>query len=219
MNLLQEWIFFFRSGLNDGLKVTLVVLGVSIVTTLVWGGIVALMRLSKIKLLRSLSTAYIEIFRGTPILLQILILFALLPQLTGIFLAPFTVAIMAITLNAGGYMAESYRSGFESVPVGLQEAATALGMRNTTTLWRVRLPIMLSITMPAIGNVIVQILLTTPFVFLVGIQDLMSKAHELMTKVADFSVYLFVTVIYVCLGLLISWLNSKIEKRIRIPGL
>jgi His/Glu/Gln/Arg/opine family amino acid ABC transporter permease subunit len=219
MPLLDRWvIYFIERGLYSGLFVALRVLAVTAFTTVVWGLVCALMRMSSSKVLRFLATAYVEIFRGTPLLIQLLIIFAAIPMITGIFFSPFVSAVLALTLNAGSYMAESYRSGFMAVPVGQREAASSLGMSRLVILRRVILPQAIRVILPATGNVIISLLLTTPFVYLVGLQDMMAKANQIVSFTGDFSVYLLVTIIYAIIGTIMFVGNSFLEQKLRIAS-
>lgn len=218
MELFSRWWYYYTEFLSYGLTVTLRVFAVGIVCILVWGLVVAVMRTSKIKPLRFLALAYIEFFRSTPFLVQLLAIFAALPIFLGVFLSPFLTALVALTLNSGGYMAEGYRSGLESVPIGQREAAAGLGMSSMQAFRRVILPQAFRIFLPAIGNTMAATLLSTPFVFLVGLEDLMSRANYIQETTSDFSVYLLVVIIYSVIGLMIVLGTSWLERHLRIAG-
>ncbi len=216
MDVLSRWAkYFTEGGLDRGLLVTLETFLAASALTIIWGLIVALVRTSPIRPLRWLAVGYIEIFRGTPLLVQLFTFFAALPLLTSLKFSPFQTATLALTLNTGGYLAESYRAGFQAVPRGQHEAGAALGMPAYLIFWRVTLPQAIRIILPAIGNTVAGLLLTTPFVFLVGLEDMMAKAGQIMNRSADWSVYMLVTLIYTTLGLLLVWLNSWLERRFR----
>jgi polar amino acid transport system permease protein len=123
--------------------------------------------------------------------------------------------MLALTLNAGGYLAESYRAGFQAVPPGQHEAAAALGMPEALIFWRVTLPQAIRIILPSVGNTIAGLLLTTPFVFLVGLEDMMAKAVQVMNRTADWSVFVLVTLIYTVLGLILVGVNAWLEHRFK----
>lgn len=164
--MLNRWLDYWTTGgLEHGFVVTMEAFIVASVLTVLWGMVVALVRVNPIKPLRFVAIAYIELFRGTPLLIQLLTFFAAIPIVTGFQLPPFQTAMLALTLNAGGYLAESYRSGFQAVPRGQREAALALGMSEALAFWRVTLPQAIRVILPAIGNTIAGLLLTTPFVF------------------------------------------------------
>lgn len=218
MDLLGRWAQYF-SALWPGLIVTLQVMIVASICTLLWGLVVALVRMSAFKPFRLLAIAYIEFFRGTPLLVQLLALYAALPVLTGIYLPAFGTALLALTANAGGYVAEAYRSGFEAVPTGQREAASALGMDAVLVFRRVVFPQAIRVILPAVGNTITSLLLTTPFVFLVGMADMMAKTNWVFNFHSDFSVYALATLIYATLAMILVAGNTLLERRLRLPGL
>jgi polar amino acid transport system permease protein len=218
LELLNRWAFYFTDSIGAGLALTLQVLVVSVITTLLFGLVIAVMRMSPIRPVKWLAQAYIEIFRGTPMLVQILVLFAALPILTGWFLTGFQTAILAMTLNAGSYMAESYRSGLEAVPAGQREAAASLGMGPLLAFRRVVFPQAIKIVLPAIGNTITGMLLATSFIFLVGLLDMMARANLILWQTGDFSVYILVTLIYVSIGLMLVGGTKYMEARLRQDG-
>lgn len=175
--------------------------------------LVAWARLSRVKPIRWLAIAYIEIFRGTPIIVQMLTIFTVLPSL-GLRLPPFESAVIALVLNAGGYLTENIRSAFRSIPNGPKEVADALGMKPLVKLRRVIIPQSLKVMIPVFASTLLVILLTTPFVFLVGVQDLMMKAGAVQRRTGDFTVFLQVALIYVVISLIISIIAARVERRL-----
>lgn len=215
MELFSRWAFYFTDSIGAGLITVLQVLVVSAITTILFGLVVAVMRMNPFRPIRYVAQAYIEVFRGTPLLVQILVLFAALPILTGWFLTSFQTAILAMTLNAGSYMAESYRSGLEAVPVGQREAAASLGMSPLLGFRRVVLPQAIRIVLPAIGNTVTGMLLATSFIFLVGLNDMMARANLILWQTGDFSIYVLVTLIYVSIGLVLVVGTKYMEARFK----
>jgi len=216
MELLIKFWDWTSADMIDSIIVVLKVLVVCSFTTIAWALIIVLMRISKLFILRWFAISYIEFFRGTPLIVQILIIFNYLPHF-GIMLSSFQAAVLSLTLNAGGYLAESYRSGFQAVPLGQKEAALALGMSKIRSIIRVDIPIAFRIVLPAIGNIIVGILLTTPFIYLVGMEDLMMRANDLMRRTMDWSVYGYITCIYIIIGLMLTGFNYLMEKKTQLP--
>jgi His/Glu/Gln/Arg/opine family amino acid ABC transporter permease subunit len=214
--VLGNWWSYFQTELATGLVVTLKVLVISSVTTASWGAVIVALRLSGIAPLRWFAVAYVEFFRGTPLIVQVLVIFAFLPSI-GIRFPAMETAVIALTLNAGGYMAEFYRAGIQAVPKGQIEAAAALGMNRWTTVHRLIAPVAIRVILPAVGNITISILLTTPFVYLVGLQELMARAGLIQIRTSDFTVYLEIVLIYVVLGLLLTAANSWLERRLRLP--
>lgn len=206
------WIGY-SGELLEGLRATLIVTLVASALTVIWASFVTWLRLSQSMLMRGLAIAYIELFRGTPIIIQIFAIFTVLP-VVGIRFPPFEAAVIALVLNAGGYLTENIRSAFRSIPAGLIEVADALGMTPIMKLRRVIIPQSLKVMIPVCANTLLFILLTTPFVFLVGIQDLMMKAGSIQRRTGDYSVFLEVTAIYVALALLIHFIAARLERRL-----
>jgi His/Glu/Gln/Arg/opine family amino acid ABC transporter permease subunit len=217
VELLSRWVDYFQTYLREGLTVTILTTIVGTALTIPWALVVTAARTSRVALIRFIGVAYIEIFRGTPILVQLFTFFFALPVLLGIFLPPYPTSVLVLALNAGGYLAESYRSGFEAVPNGQREAALALGMTRVIALRRVVMPQALRIIVPAIGNTMIIILLTTPLTGVIGNPDLMFEANRAETITHDFSVYAEISVIYVILGLTLAALNGRLERRLRLP--
>jgi His/Glu/Gln/Arg/opine family amino acid ABC transporter permease subunit len=217
MDLFERWGHYWGYGIASGLETTLLASVVALATTILWAAVIAGCRVSHTPL-RYVAIGYIEFFRSTPLLVQLLTIFAALPILTGIYLDPFPNAILSLTLNAGGYLAESFRSGFAAVPIGQYEAGAALGMSQWTRLRRVIAPQALRIILPAVGNATIVIVLATPFVYLVGLQDLMGQANRIQLTYDDFSPFLMVSLIYIVLGILLAAGNGWLERRLRLPA-
>lgn len=216
MSFLSNWATYWtEGGLSRGFVNTMSAFVVASVLTVVWAMVVAVLRMSPIAPVRVVAIAYIEIFRGTPLLVQLLTFFATLPIMIGLQLPPFETAVLVLTLNFGPYLAESYRSGLQAVPRGQSEAGLAIGMSRVQVFRRVTLPLAARIVLPAIGNTLAGLLLTTSFVFLVGLEDMAAKANQIMNRTNDWSVYLFVTLIYVGLGLVLLAGNNWVERRFR----
>ncbi|MFO1058617.1 MAG: amino acid ABC transporter permease [Dongiaceae bacterium] len=215
MSQLAQWgSYWTAGGLSRGFGNTMAAFLVSALLTLVWGMVVAILRMSPILPLRWLAIAYIEVFRGTPMLVQLLTFFATVPMVIGLQLPPFETAVLALVLNTGGYVAESYRSGLQAVPRGQIEAGLAIGMSRRTVFVRVTLPLAIRVVLPAVGNMLAGLLLTTSFVFVVGLEDMAAKANQIMNRTGDWSVYLLITLIYVGLGLVLLAGNNRLERRL-----
>ena len=216
MTLLASWASYWTTGgLARGFTNTMAAFVVASALTILWGLVVAVLRMSPLAPVRLAAIAYIEIFRGTPLLVQLLTFFAAIPIVTGLQLPPFETAVLALALNAGGYLAESYRSGLQAVPRGQIEAGLAMGMSKARVFLRITLPLAVRVILPAVGNTLAGLLLTTSFVFVVGLEDMAAKASQIMNRTGDWSVFLFVTLIYVALGLLLLAGNNRLERRYR----
>ena len=129
MNFLAHWATYWTQGeIAIGFVNTMEAFVVASVLTILWAAVVTLIRMSPLAPLRFAAIGYIEIFRGTPLLVQLLTFFAAIPIVTQLQLPPFETAVVALALNAGAYLAEGYRSGLQAVPIGQREAGLAIGM-------------------------------------------------------------------------------------------
>jgi polar amino acid transport system permease protein len=137
-----------------------------------------LMKMSSNRAIKGSAVVYIEIFRGTSLLVQLYWIFFVLP-LFGVTLEKFTAGWVAIGLNAGAYGAELVRGGIMAVPKGQWEAATAINMSAARRMWRIILPQALVNMLPAWGNLMVEILKGTALVSLISVADLMFQAKQI----------------------------------------
>lgn len=153
MSVLNQSMKWLMSGLGYTAILTLI----AMITSLIVGLFTALARISKRRWLRTLAGVYINIFRGTPLLVQVIILFFAFPYL-GIQMDRWTTAILALTLNNGSYVAEFIRGGIQSIDAGQEEAAKSLGMNYVKMMFFVILPQALKQALPALANSFVSLL-------------------------------------------------------------
>lgn len=177
-------------------------------------------KLSSNWLVRVPSIAYIEIFRGTSLLVQMFWLYFALP-LIGVRLEPTTAGILALSLNIGAYGAEVVRGAIQAVDPGQYEAAVALNFTRRYTLWNVALPQALVEMMPPFGNLIVQNLKDTALVSLITLADLTFRAQNLRNLTLDsVPIYTLTLIIYFILALLLiafmRWLERVIAVRVGV---
>lgn len=177
---MSYWQFLFEFGprLLDGTLVTAIQFLISAVLTTFIALTVGLMKLSSNIAVRSTAIAYIEIFRGTSLLVQIYWIFFVLP-LFGITLDKFYAGFFAVGLNLGAYGAELVRGGIQSVPIGQWEAAYSLSMSSPKRMWRIILPQAVYNLLPAWGNLMIELLKATALVSLISVADLMFQAKQI----------------------------------------
>jgi cystine transport system permease protein len=215
-DMFGTWLTYLRGDLWPGLATTIQLTVVCTVLTVIWAIVPALMRMSGNRVANAAAMAYIEVFRSTPSLVQLFAVFFGLAVL-GVLIDPWPAAILVLVLNAGGSLAESYRSGFQAVPNGQRESAASLGMNQRVAFRRVVFPIAVRIILPAIGNMTINILLITPIAALIGVEDLMYEALAIQGREHDWSVYLLIAILYVILGLGLSSANGYAERRLKLP--
>ena len=162
-----------------GLRLTVLLAVVSIVIGIGIGLAVALARLSRFVLLRAAAGLYVDIWRSTPFLAQILWVFFALPILTGITFSAFAAGIITLSCNVGASLAEIFRAGILSLPAGQRQAALALGMTRRQALHRVVLPQAIGRVLPPIGSAFISLCKDTSLVSVINLQELMWHAQTL----------------------------------------
>ena len=213
-----DWNVVFNSfpKLMSGLGLTLQLTAISAVIGLVAGFLVCLMAMSKIAPLRWLAIAFIEIFRCTPALVQIVWIFYCVPIFFGIFWDPFTMAVLALGLNITAFNAEAYRAAIQTIPSSHYDASTALGLSAAKRTIYVVLPQAVMIANPVLLTNTIGLLQQTSLVAIVAIADLMYQGKSLATQTyRPIEIYTLVALIYFALSLPMSQVVSYIEARLR----
>lgn len=181
----------FLLGAVNTLKLTLL----SQLAAIVLGFVIALAKMSRLVILEKLAGAYIWVFRGIPVLVQLIFVYNALPRF-GITLSEFQTALVALALNEAAYMAEIIRAGLESVGKGQHRAARALGMNNWQRMRYVVLPQALRVITPPTGNQFIGMLKTSSMASVVGYTDLLMSAQQAASANFDYVNTLIAAVIY-----------------------
>jgi cystine transport system permease protein len=186
---------------------------ISFVLGLVVALVVALMRLSPVRAVSGAARTYISIIRGTPLLLQLFIIYYGLPA-AGVRFDPFPAAVLAFTLNVGGYAAEVIRSSILAVPKGQWEAASTVGMNYATTLQRVVLPQATRTAIPPLSNTLISLVKDTSLASTIQVTELLRVGQEAAAPTYQFFALYGVAAVYywvICLAL--SFGQSRLEER------
>lgn len=208
--------------LIKGAYMTLELTAIAVALGTLLGLFLALNRLSKMKILSWSAAAYIDFFRGTPLLVQIMIIHFGLPQLAAdtpfaYTPNPFISAILALTLNSGAYVAEIFRSGIQSIDKGQMEAARSLGMSQWQSMRFVILPQAFKRVIPPLGNEFIAMLKDSSLVMVLSLQELMMVAKGVAGReFRFFEIYLAAAVLYLVMTLTISRWVSYTERRLRV---
>jgi polar amino acid transport system substrate-binding protein len=211
---LQRYVFKFTPLLLQGAWVTLQLSVTGMSLAIVLGLALALARLYGPWPLRWLSVAYVELFRGTPLLIQLFILFYGLPHF-GIRLTPVIAAILGLGLNYAAYEAENYRAGLLAVPKGQMEAALALGMSRAQSLRHVLLPQAVRAVLPPVTNDFISILKDSSLVSVITMVELTKVYGELAATYYDWlGLGLLTALLYFLIGLPFVWLARRLETRL-----
>lgn len=175
--------------------------------------VVALMRLSPVRVVSGVARVYISIIRGTPLLLQLFLIYYGLPSV-GIRFDPFPAAIIALSLNVGGYAAEVIRAAILSVPKGQWEAASTIGMGYATTLRKVVLPQATRNAIPPLSNTLISLVKDTSLASTIQVGELMRKAQEVAAPTFQFfELYAVAAAYYWVVCHLLSILQNRLEQR------
>jgi cystine transport system permease protein len=176
--------------------------------------VLALSRLSRLRGLRGLAASYISIIRGTPLLLQLFIIFYGLPSI-GIVLDPWPSAIVAFSMNVGGYAAETIRAAILSVPVGQWEAAATVGLGRAATLRYIILPQAARVAVPPLSNTLISLVKDTSLASAVLVTEIFRKSQELAAPTFQFFLlYGLAAVYYWIVSQGLTVVQSRVEKRL-----
>lgn len=212
LEVLDEKGWYFLQELLGGWPETVSVAIGSLAFALVFGLFIALVRLSRWRVLRVLAIAYIEFFRGTPALVQIFVIYFGLPD-TGIQPSPFQAAILCLGLNGAAYLAEIYRAGIQAIHGGQMEAALSLGMMPAHAMRYIILPQAIRIMLPPITNFSIVLLKDTSIIFSVGVVEMMAKSRNLITETLQSGVVLLMLgAIYLCMTIPMARIAARLER-------
>lgn len=217
---LEKYYRFFLEGVQN----TLIIAFFTVLFGTLLGILMAMAKLSGIKPLKWLATAYIEFFRGTPLMVQLMFIFYGLPMIGVTFpdvpfienFQRFAAGIVAMSLNSCAYVAEVIRSGIQAVDVGQMEAARSLGFKKSQSMTLVILPQAIRNILPALGNEFVTVIKESSIVSVIGIADLMFRTNGVKAKNYKTLECLFIAaMIYFVLTFVSSRLISLMERRLR----
>ena len=208
----------FPRLLGYGIRVTIPLTVLSFALALVISVIVALIQYADIRGLRQLCRFYIWIIRGTPLLVQLYLVFYGLPSL-GIVLAAFPTAVLVFGFNEGAYMAESVRGALESVSRGQVEAGYCVGMSYIQIMWHIVLPQAFRIAFPALGNSLISMVKGTSLAATITVMEMFRQAQVINGRVYEsLGLYSEVALIYLMFCTVLTWLQRWGEKRLNSYG-
>lgn len=198
----------------DGLGVTVsITLGAICIST-VLGMVLCLMKLSRYKILRWPAQAYIDIIRGIPVVVQLLIMYNVV--LLNVTDNKMVVAIVAFGLNSSAYMAEIYRSGINAVDPGQMEAGRSLGLTKTQTMWHIIFPQAIKNCLPTYTSEFIVLVKETAVVGYIALTDLTKVYSAIQSKTYDaFGPLLIIAVAYFCITKVLSIIFARMERRLR----
>ncbi|WP_010298359.1 amino acid ABC transporter permease [Candidatus Odyssella thessalonicensis] len=199
----------------EGLTVTLKFTLLSLLCGLPLGIGLAVAKLSFKPVIRSLASAYTSLFRGTPLLVQLGLIYYATPQLTGYTISAFEAGILTFALNSAAYSSEIIRAGIQSVDKGQWEAAQMLGLSRRQTIFGIIMPQAIRNTLPALVNEMIDLLKESSLISTIGEADLLRQAQKVASeKYLYFEPLILAAACYYIIVMFIAWLAKRLEKRL-----
>lgn len=202
--------------LIEGVKMTILLTLASVIIGIILGLITALMRMSRIIVFRSISAAYIEIVRGTPILVQIFLIYFGLPELIGFNIPEFPASVIALGFNSGAYVAEIIRAGIQAVDRGQAEASYSLGMNSVMTMRYIIIPQAVKNILPALVNEFITLIKESSIVSVIGLTELL-RTGDIIRSITykPFEPLIIVALIYFIMTFSLSKFMGRVEGRLK----
>ncbi|KXS37285.1 MAG: polar amino acid transport system permease protein [Candidatus Frackibacter sp. T328-2] len=209
---LAEAMPFLLKGSLMTIKITTISVGVGIVL----GVLIGLARVSNSKVVGGIAKGYIEIFRGTPLLVQLFILYYGLPSL-GLNLTPYFAAVLGLGLNSGAYVGEIVRGGIESIDVGQMEAARSVGMSYGQAMRYIILPQAVKRIIPALGNEFIALLKDSSLVSVIAVKDLTRQGRLIISRTyQSFLIFLAVAFFYFVMVFIMTRIVNYTERKLKV---
>ena len=203
--------------LMQGLTLTLELAAVSLAIAMVIGIIASLMGMSKNPVFRAINRTFVAIIRGTPLLVQGFFIYFGITGLLGIRMSAFTAGVIALSLNAGGYMSEIFRGGIQAVDPGQREAARSLGLSQSQTTWRIIIPQAIRICIPSVVNQWCITIKDTSIISVLGFAELTKIGQQIIARTfRSFEVWIMVGVLYFIVIYLLTVLARVVERKVSL---
>jgi arginine/lysine/histidine transport system permease protein len=200
----------------QGILVTLEFTILSAIFGFIWGTILSLFKISNIKPLNAFAVFYTSIFRGTPLILQLSLIYYATPQVLHYDIQPLTAGVIAFSLNSAAYISETIRGGILAVDKGQREAAMSLGVPYKKMMWDIILPQALKNILPALVNESIALLKDSALVSVIGVLDVLRRANVVAAeKYIYFEPLLFAGLIYYVLIISLTFIARGVERRMR----
>lgn len=180
--------------------------------------LVAIVRVSRIKVLNEICKFYVWIIRGTPLLVQLFIVFFGFPKI-GVIIQPIPAGIIVFSLSIGAYSSEVFRAAILSIPKGQWEAASSLGMSYAQSLKRIILPQAFKISIPPLANSFIALVKDTSLASTITVPEMFLVTQRITARTYEpFILYLEVAFIYLIFCTLLNWLQVRVEKRLKLSS-
>lgn len=214
-----EFAWSISPKLLQGSLISLELTALAISIGLILGIPLSLGRVYGNKIIYTVTTIYIEAFRGTPLLTQLFILYFGLPSI-GIMFPPFTAALIGLGLNSAAYQAEYFRGAIQAIKDGQMVAARSIGMSKIKAIRYIILPQMFRLVIPSWSNELVLLLKASSIVYMIQVSELVSVGRQIASRnFRTFEVFLVIAFIYFVIVEVLNRILHSVERKIKIPGL
>ena len=201
-----------------GIKYTIPLTLISFTIGTILALLVAIVRVSKIKVLNEICKFYVWIIRGTPLLVQLFIVFFGFPKI-GVIIQPIPAGIIVFSLSIGAYSSEVFRAAILSIPKGQWEAASSLGMSYAQSLKRIILPQAFKISIPPLANSFIALVKDTSLASTITVPEMFLVTQRITARTYEpFILYLEVAFIYLIFCTLLNWLQVRVEKKLKLSS-
>ncbi|MGS3447883.1 glutamine ABC transporter permease GlnP [Klebsiella electrica] len=217
MNFDSHYIWQSLPLLLQGLQLTLIISLSGLLGGFIIGLFAGACRAFGGRIAKTLSLVFVELIRGTPIMVQVMFIYFALPMILPVRIDPVTAAIATIMINSGAYIAEITRGAILSINKGFKEASLAMGLSQRSTIWHVIMPLALRRMIPALGNQWIISIKDTSLFIVIGVAELTRQGQEIIAgNFRALEVWTAVALIYLMVTLCLSFLLKQLEKRIHI---
>ena len=212
-----EYILQIAPAIAGGFQVTLSLFFIVIILSVPGGLLLALLRLSTNRVVTSVVDAYVYVMRGTPLMLQILLIYYGLPfMIDGFELTDMTAAVLSFVLNYIAYLCEIFRSGIQSIPKGQYEGAKVLGFTYVQTMYKIILPQVIKRVLPPLANETITLLKDTSLVYVLAMNDILRITRSIVQRDFDITAFIVAGVFYLAMTFVLTKLYQYLERRMAI---
>ena len=212
-----EYMLQIVPAIAGGFQVTLSLFFIVIILSVPGGLLLALLRLSTNRVVTSIVDAYVYVMRGTPLMLQILLIYYGLPfMIDGFELTDMTAAVLSFVLNYIAYLCEIFRSGIQSVPKGQYEGAKVLGFTYVQTMYKIILPQVIKRVLPPLANETITLLKDTSLVYVLAMNDILRITRSIVQRDFDITAFIVAGVFYLAMTFVLTKLYQYLERRMAI---
>lgn len=212
-----EYMLQIIPAIAGGFQVTLSLFFIVIILSVPGGLLLALLRLSTNRVVTSIVDAYVYVMRGTPLMLQILLIYYGLPfMIDGFELTDMTAAVLSFVLNYIAYLCEIFRSGIQSIPKGQYEGAKVLGFTYVQTMYKIILPQVIKRVLPPLANETITLLKDTSLVYVLAMNDILRITRSIVQRDFDITAFIVAGVFYLAMTFVLTKLYQYLERRMAI---